>query len=57
MDKYASPFISAYRQDYTVGDVLIHLLEEWRECLVNDFVVGGGFMDLSKVFDCIPMIL
>ena len=41
----------------TVGDVLIHLLEEWRECLVNDFVVGGGFMDLSKVFDCIPMIL
>lgn len=57
MDKYISPFISAYRQNYSVADVLIHLLEEWRECLVNDFVAGGGFMDLSKVFDCIPMIL
>ena len=55
MDKYASPFISAYRQNYMSGMF-------WFTCWknggnVNDFVVGGGFMDLSKVFDCIPMIL
>ena len=33
---------------------MIRLLEEWRESLDNNFVVGSVFMDLSKVFDCIP---
>ena len=54
MDKYLSAFISAYRQNYSTQHVLIRLLEEWREGLDNNFVVGGVFMDLSKAFDCIP---
>ena len=33
---------------------MIRLLEERREGLYNDFVVGGVFMDLYKAFYCIP---
>ena len=54
MDKYLSPFISAYRQNYSTQHVLISILAEWREDLDNNFVVGGVSMDLSKAFDCIP---
>ncbi len=31
---------------------LIHLIEDWRSKLDNDYFVG--VMDLSKAFDCIP---
>ena len=54
MDKYLSPFISAYWQNYSTQHALIRLLEEWREDLDNNFVVGSVFMNLSKAFDCIP---
>ena len=54
MDKYFSPFISAYRKGYSTQQVLIRLLEEWREKLDKNFIVGAVLMDLSKAFDCIP---
>ena len=53
-DKYLSPFISAYRKNYSTQQVLIRLLEEWREKLDENFIVGAVLMDLSKAFDCIP---
>ena len=53
-DKYLSPFISAYRKNYSTQQVLIRLLEEWREKLDENFIVGAVLMDLSKVFNCIP---
>ena len=34
--------------------MLIRLLEEWRQHLDNNKVVGGVSMDLSKAFDCVP---
>ena len=49
-----SPFISAYRKNYNMQHVMIRLLEEWRENLDKNYVVGGVLMDLSKAFDCIP---
>ena len=60
-EKYFSPFISAYRKSYSTQQVLIRLLEEWREKLDKNFVVGAVLMALSsaklpylsKVFDCI----
>ena len=52
-DKYLSPFISAYRKNYSTQQVLIRLLEEWREKLERNFIVGVVLMDLSKTFDCI----
>ena len=53
-EKYFSPFISAYRKSYRTQQVLIRLLDEWREKLDKNFVVGAVLMDLSKAFDCIP---
>ena len=53
-NKYLSPFISAYRKNYSTQQVLIRLLEEWREKLERNFSVGVVLMDLSKTFDCIP---
>ena len=54
MDKVFSPQISAYRKSYNSQHVLIRLIEEWREYLDKDFVVGAVMTDLSKAFDCIP---
>ena len=56
MNKYVSPFISAYRQNYSTQHVLVRLLEEWREGLDNNFVVAGVFMDVSKPLIPFPMI-
>ena len=53
-DKYFSPFISAYRKIYSTQLILIRLLEEWREKLDKNFIVGAVLMDLSKAFNCIP---
>ena len=49
-----SPFISAYRKNYKTQHVMIRLLEEWKENLDKNYVVGGVLMDLSKAFDCVP---
>ena len=54
LDKYFSPFISAYRKSYSTQQVLIRLLEEWREKLDKNFIVGAVLMNLSKAFNCIP---
>ena len=53
LDKYLSPFISAYRKGYSTQHVLTRLIEEWRERLDNNYIVGAILMDLSKAFDCI----
>ena len=39
-DKYLSPFISAYRKNYSIQQVLILLFEEWREKMDKKFIVG-----------------
>ena len=53
MENVFSPQISAYRKSYNSQHVLIRLIEEWREYLDKDFVVGAVITDLSKAFDCI----
>ena len=54
MNVHLSPFIAAYRKNYNTQHVLLRLLEEWREHLDNNKIVGGILMDLSKAFDCVP---
>ena len=54
MGKYFSPFLSAYRKNYSSRNILISLIEEWRKNLDNNFVVGAVLTDLSKAFNCIP---
>ena len=53
IEKYFSPFISAYRTNYSSQHITIRLLEEWRKKLDNNFVEGAVLTDLSKAFDCI----
>ena len=54
MEHHFSPFISAYRKSFSTEHVLIRLLEDWRNKLDNNNVVGTVLTDLSKAFDCIP---
>ena len=54
MNQHISNLVSAYRKNYSSQHVLIRLLEEWKKCLGNNYVVGGVPMDLSKAFDCVP---
>ena len=54
MDTLLSPYVSAYRKNYSSQHVLIRLLEEWRKGLDEGSLVGAILMDLSKAFDCIP---
>ena len=54
MENVFSQQICAYCKSYNSQQVLIRLIEEWREYLDKDFVVGAVFTDLSKAFDCIP---
>ncbi len=49
-----SVFITAYRKAYSTQHVLIKLLEDWKEKLDKDHIVGDVIMDQSKAFDCIP---
>ena len=57
MNQHISNLVSAYRKYYSSQHVLIGLLEEWRKCLDNNYVVGGVLVDLSKAFDCVPQNL
>ena len=52
LDKYFSPFIFAYRKGYSTKHVLARLVEECRERLDNNYIVGATLMDLSKAFEC-----
>ena len=49
-----SPFLSAYRKNYSTQHVLLRLLEQWKEKLDLGYTVGAVLMDLSKAFDCVP---
>ena len=48
-----SQFVSAYRKHFSTQHVLLRLVEEWRQGLDNNKVVGAVLMDLSKAFDCL----
>ena len=54
MKNVFSPQTSAYRKNYNLWHVLICLIEDWREYLDKEFVIGAVLTDLSKAFDCVP---
>ena len=54
MKQNFSPFLSAYRKSFSTEHVLIRLLEDWRNKLDNNNVVGAVLTDVSKAFECIP---
>ena len=53
IDKFLSPYLSAYRKNESSHHVLIRLIEEWKKALDGGNLVGAILMDLSKAFDCI----
>ena len=53
MENVYSPQTPAYQKNYNPQHFLTILIEEWREYLDKDFVIGTVFTDLSKDFDCI----
>ena len=50
LDQKLSQFLSAYRK----SNVLIIFIEEFKNYLDNDYVVGAILMDLSKAFGWVP---
>ena len=50
IDSRLSPFLSAYRKNYSTQHVLLRLVEEWKEKLDMNYLVGAILMDLSKAF-------
>ena len=48
-----SKFLSAYRKNVSCQNVLLRLIEQWREHLDNNKLVGAVLVDLSKAFDCL----
>ena len=47
-------FISACRKTYSINNVLIRLIENWKKTLDQNKFIGAVLMDLSKAVDCIP---
>ena len=49
-----SQFLSAYRKNFSCQNVLLRLIEQFRQHLDRNKVIGAVLMDLSKAFDCLP---
>ena len=51
-------FITALRSTsplhYSANHALISLIENWKQKLDSNKIVGAAFTDLSKAFDCVP---
>ena len=54
INTFLSKIIAAYRENYSSSHVLIRLVENWKQALDENFVVGNVLMDLPEDFDCIP---
>ena len=42
-----------FRPGHSTQDALVSMVEEWRESIDNDKLVGSVFTDLSKAFDMV----
>ena len=49
-----SQFLLAYRRNFSCQNVLLRLIEQWRQHLDSNKIVGAVLVDLSKAFDCLP---
>ena len=52
--KSCQNFYQSIEKNVSCQNVPLRLIEQWRECLDNNKLVGAVFMDLSKAFDCLP---
>ena len=54
MEHHFPQFIPTYRKSFSTEHFLIRHLEDWRNKLDDNNVVGAVSTDLSKAFDCVP---
>ena len=54
INTFLSKFIAAYRENYSSSHVFIRPIENWKQALDENVVVGTVLMNLSKAFYCIP---
>ena len=54
MTRFFHPYLSGFRKNHSCQDILIRMIEDWREALDNRLDVGVIAIDLSKAFDCMP---
>ena len=47
-------FLTAFRKKHSCQSLSIKLIEDWKEALDRNEIVGAVSMDLSKAFDCLP---
>jgi len=45
--------LSTHHDPWITQDILVSLVEEWREAVDKDDVVGALFLDMSKAFDMV----
>ena len=48
---HLSPYLCGYRKDYNTQQVLVSLIEKWKNILGDKCFRGAVLMDLSEVFD------
>ena len=46
--------LCAFRKKYSYQSTLVKMIEDWKESLDKNNVIGALFMDLSKAFDSLP---
>ena len=46
--------LCAFRKKYSCQSTLVKMIEDWKESLDKNIVIGALFMDLSKAFDSLP---
>ena len=46
--------LCAFRKKYSCQSALVKMIEDWKESLDKNNVIGALFMDLSKAFDSLP---
>ena len=57
INAFLSKLIAAYAENYSRSHVLVRLIENWKQALNKNFVIGTVFINLSKAIDCIPLDL
>ena len=51
VDRFVSPYLCGYREEFSTQQALISLLEKWKIVLDRKGYAGAILMDLSKAFD------
>ena len=52
-NKILDPAQFGFRPEHSTQNALVNLVEDWRDTLDKDMLVGSVFIDLNKVFEMV----